>query len=71
MSTTDQSRFRISVPGYERRGEVVQIGALMPTILERYELRFPSPQVSHASSADVVSGGEATSNPPTDGLPCV
>jgi hypothetical protein len=71
MSTLGQVNSTASGSGYERRGEVVQIGALMPTILERYDLRFAPPTVAKVGSADRLSCCEATSNPSADGLPCV
>ena len=69
MSTTTQTASFSCDSLHERRGELVQIGALIPALLERYELRFPTPAAVHA--AETVSSDEATSNPLADGLPCV
>ena len=71
MSSITQSSYPRSKSLHERRGEVVQIGALMPALLERYELRFASPHAVETSGVDPVSSDETTSNPSADGLPCV
>jgi hypothetical protein len=69
MATTTQSASFGYDSLHERRGELVQIGALIPALLERYDLRFPSSATAHV--AETVSSDDATSNPPADGLRCV
>jgi hypothetical protein len=75
MSTTSHSRSGVPESLRKRRGGLVQIGAVMPAVLERYELRFPSPAPAapraNLSRPDAISSDETTSIPPADGLRCV
>ncbi len=75
MSTISHSRSGVPESLRKRRGGLVQIGAIMPAVLERYELRFqpPAPAAPGANlgQPDAISSDETTSIPPADGLRCV